>query len=157
MILMQPPSPVGPAILAAPVVAYVNETQSLEGQLSLRGQILAVVRRARRDGVAIGLLVIESDGRRTASGRGERLEAVLDVARLDGLPRVLYVAHPRHLADAPGAELVALGAVDDAGFELRAPCGRISPNGRRAAALRAALGLPPRRRRAASRIDVSDP
>ncbi len=141
--------PTRPFSLQALVVAYVNEPVPLEGQPSLRFQIKAVLRRARNDGIAIGLLVIDSGGRRSSRGIGERLETVFKAARADPAGRVLYVADTIHLADGPESVLLAIEEVAAADFELRAPCGRISPNGRRVASIRASCKPPRRRQRLA--------
>ena len=149
MIVVYPPFPAAsPPALGALAVAYVAERGPSRGPDALRVQIRAVQRRARSDGVAIGLLVIESGGLANGAGRGRRLDAVIDAAGNDDLARVLYVADIDVLANAPDAVLAAMKAVFDAGFELRAPCGRIAPSGRKATSLAAYVSRNGERKRA---------
>ena len=129
-----------PDRLVVCTVAYVNEAMPREGQLGLRTQLRAVERRALRDGVAIGLLVVESGGRRNGTGIGARLAQVMKAAEAAPEDRVLYVADTVHLGDSNRSTLRAIEDIAAAGFHLRAPCGFISPTGRRATSLRARGG-----------------
>ena len=130
------PSERGVALPIA-TAAYVNDAVPLGGVVGLRVQVVAVGRRARRDGVAVGLLVIESGGCCTGLGLGRELHALLQAAEADPCDRVLYIPHTDQLGHGAHSVLRAIDAIAEARFTLREPCGTISVRGRRVSALRA--------------------